>query len=190
MVRMAQAIQAIRGEERTGGVRTGRMSSLFLSQPEEARPQNPIEDTTIHNMGLSSAILSALGDESSRRILTSAIARGKTVEEISAEQNLPLSTCYRRVRNLLGEGLMIRERTVVTPTGKRYAVYRSSFSKAAIKFNNGEVAVEVTPNMDVIDKLRRRWLSANYPMQNQDDRLYGETNACPNIIEQSSGPFE
>ena len=41
------------------------------------------------------------------------------MEEISAEQNLPLSACYRRTRQFLDEGLMILERIVVTQTGKK-----------------------------------------------------------------------
>jgi len=187
---MAQEIQAISRRERIGGLRAKGMSPLLMSKVEGGESHKVTEEPAVSSLGLSSAILSALGDESSRRILTSAIARGKTVEEISAEQNLPLSTCYRRMRNLLGEGLIILERTVVTPAGKRYAVYRTSFSKAAIRFNGGEIALEVTPNMDIIDKLRRRWLSENYPLQNQDDREHRQASAGPDPIGRSSGPFE
>lgn len=190
MGRMAQEIQAITGREGVGGVRVERVSPLFMSKLEEDGPRNVAEGAASYDLGLSSAILSALGDESSRRILGSAIASGKTVEEISAEQNLPLSTCYRRMRALLGAGLMILERTVVTPTGKRYAIYRTSFSKTAIRFNGEEIAVEVTPNFEIIDKLRRRWLSANYASQNQDDRQYRELRASPDKVNQSTNPFE
>jgi len=188
-VRMAQAIQAIGDRERIGGVRAGRMGASLKPNLQEEKLHDGIEDAVAHGFGFSGAILSALGDESSRKILTSAIARGKTVEEISAEQNLPLSTCYRRMRNLLSGGLMILERTVVTPAGKRYAVYRTTFSRAAIGFNGGEIAVEVTPNMDIIEKLRRKWLSENYPLQNQDDRHYKGPSAPSGIIGQSSSPF-
>jgi hypothetical protein len=129
----------------------------------------------------SNTILSALGDDSSRRILTSAIATGKTVEDISAEQNLPLSTCYRRVRHFVDEGLMVLERLVVTPAGKRFAIYRTSFSDVTIRFYPGEIAVETTPNLEVIDKLRTRWLSANYPPQNQDAVFGEKTEACHKV---------
>jgi len=186
---MAQAIQAINGEEAFGGARVGRMSPSLKSSMRDDTPRALTEEATVRGPALSGAILGALGDESSRRILTSAIASGKTVEEISAEQNLPLSTCYRRMRNLQKGGLMILERTVVTQAGKRYAVYRTSFSRAAISFNGGEIAVELTPNMDVIDKLRRKWLSENYPLQNQDDRLYKRASACSGLIGQSGSPF-
>lgn len=190
MARMAQSIQAIGGEERFGNERASRMSPLLKRGLEESTPRHVAEGpAAVQNLGLSGAILSALGDESSRKILTSAITSGKTVEEISAEENLPLSTCYRRMRSLLSGGLMILERTVVTPAGKRYGVYRTSFSRAAISFNDGEVGVEVTPNMDIIDKLRRKWLSDNYPLQNQDDRLYNGASGRYDSIGQSGSPF-
>jgi hypothetical protein len=189
MFGMAQEIQTVSGREGIGGVRAERMSSFLFSKQEEDRSRNTADEAAVYSLRSSSAILCALGDESSRRILTSAIARGKTVEEISAEQNLPLSTCYRRTRVLLAEGLMILERSVVTPAGKRYAVYRTSFSEATISFNNGEIAVEVTPNLDILDKLRRRWLSANYPTLSEDERQSIRASASTNHIEQSSFPF-
>ena len=189
MFRMAQEIQTVSGRERIGAVRAERMSPSLFSKQEKDRSRNAADEAVVYSLRSSSAILSALGDESSRKILTSAIARGKTVEEISAEQNLPLSTCYRRTRALLAEGLMILERSVVTPAGKRYAVYRTSFSQTAISFVNGEIAVEVTPNLDILDKLRRRWLSVNYPTLNGDERQSGRASRSSNLVEQSSCPF-
>ncbi len=143
-----------------------------------------------HDSELSRALLIALGDEPSRRILYSAIAVGKTVDEISAEQGLPLSTCYRKVRCLLDDGLMLLERMVITQTGKRFAVYRTSICEAKVSFNSGEVEIQVTPNPDVLEKLRRRWLSTEFQLRPQEDRgsanpAYGRTDAA-----QSSGPFE
>jgi hypothetical protein len=186
---MAQEIQSVSGREGMGEVGAERMSALLFSKQDEDRSRNTADEAPVYTLRSSSAILSALGDESSRRILTSAIARGKTIEEISEEQNLPLSTCYRRTRTLLEEGLMILERSVVTPAGKRYAVYRTSFSETAISFINGEIAVEVTPNLDILDKLRRRWLSANYPTLNGDERPSCMASASSKLVEQSSCPF-
>jgi len=152
------------------------MGSRFPSKL--AKSHDHLEGPTINAPQSSNSILSALGDESSRRILTSAIACGKTVEEISAEQNLPLSTCYRRVRHFVDDGLMILERLVVTPAGKRFAIYRTSFSDVTIRFYPGETAVETTPNMEVLDKLRTRWLATNFPSQNQDAGFSEEGEAC------------
>jgi len=44
-----------------------------------------------------SFVLEALADRVSRRIMTSATESPKTIEEISEQQSIPLSTCYRRM---------------------------------------------------------------------------------------------
>jgi len=179
--------------ERTAGItrrRLGTTSPLLVSKQEAEVRRRAVQGNVNGTGDPSRAILNAFGDDFSRRILTSATATGRTVEEISAEQNLPLSTCYRRVASLLGAGLMILERLVVTPTGKRYAVYRTSFSDATIRFDGREIAVEVTPNMDIIDKLRRRWLSANYPSQNQSSQTLGQSGPRTHLMGTPTGQFQ
>jgi len=184
---MEQEIEHVNRRE-VPGQWPGRTSSLLWSRVEDERAHGQTEGTLVHDLDLSNALLSALGDESSRRILNSAVTSGKTVEDISEEQSLPLSTCYRRIRQFVDEGLMLLERMVVTSSGKRYALYRTSFSKATIGFNDGVVAVGITPNADVLEKLRTRWLSANYPTQNQDDRRSSKAKAQPREMEIPS-PF-
>jgi predicted methyltransferase len=165
---MAQVVTHDDGTKSGGGASVGRLHSQSPSKLGVDRSQKRVEDASICGLQSSKSILSALGDESSRRILASAIASGRSVKEISAEQNLPLSTCHRRIRHFVDEGLMILERLVITQTGKRFAIYRTSFSDVAIRFYCGEVAVEITPNLEVLDKLRTRWISTNYPSLNQD----------------------
>jgi hypothetical protein len=120
-------------------------------------------------------ILSALGDEFSRRILASAIAVGKTVQEISTEQSISLSTCYDKVGQLVDDGMMILERRVVTMTGKRYGVYRTSFSVATIKFSYGEIEVETKPNAAVLGKLQSRPLSSSLGPEQEKRRTSAVT---------------
>jgi len=190
MVRMAQEIQRVDDIKHVAAGWGGRMHSTFLSKLDEAKSQIHADDSAAQNLGTSNAILSALGDEFSRRILLSAIASGKTVEEVSAEQNLPLSTCYRRIRQFVDEGLMILERIVVSTTGKKYAIYRTSFSEAVVRFNGGEVSIDIIPNADVLDKLHSRWLSTNYSQTSQDDGLRKRAGECRNPAQQLSNPFE
>jgi hypothetical protein len=120
----------------------------------------------------SSSILGALGDEFSRRILASAIATGRTVGEISTEQDISLSICYDKVNHLVDDGMMILERWVVTPTGKRYGVYRTSFSDVTIKFSSGEIEVETKPNAAVLGKLHDAWLSSLGPEHEKDEPIH------------------
>lgn len=183
---MAQEIEHMRRQEATAPW-PGQFSSHPSELSEQAFRRN--DDSGLHSIALSGALLDALGDEPSRRILYSAIATGKTIEGISAEQALPLSTCYRRVRHFVEDGLMLLERTVVTRAGKRYGLYRTSFSKATICFDGGEISVEVTPNPDMVDKLRRRWLSAMSPAPAPKEKLPRRgTELHPDSL--ASSPFE
>jgi len=134
------------------------------------KPAADMESVTRDVSSTSSLILRALGDEFSRRILASAIAAGKTVQEISNEQSISLSTCYDKVGQLVDDGLMILETRVVTMTGKRYGVYRTSFSDATVKFSSGEIEVETKPNAAVLGKLHNTWLSYSPGPDNEKRR--------------------
>ncbi len=167
---MAQETQHANSTKHFGGVWSARKSTHFSPKQEDDEGSHTrLEQSTVHPIRHFNPVLGALGDEFSRKILLSSISSGKTVEEISADQNLPLSTCYRRVRQFVDDGLMVLERIVITQTGKRYAVYRTAFSGVTIKLDSGEVSIDTTPNADVRDKLLTKWLTTNYPAQNQDD---------------------
>jgi hypothetical protein len=105
---------------------------------------------------IASFAVNALSDESSRRILVSTVSKGKTAREVSLEQAIPLSTCYRRAHELVDQGLLVVERVVITGDGKRYAVFRSAFRRLDIATDFGELSVSVELNDDVADKFRRK----------------------------------
>jgi len=71
-----------------------------------------------------------------------------------------LSTCYDKIGQLVDGGMMVLERRVVTRTGKRFGVYRTTFSDATIKFRSGEIEVETKPNAAILGNLHDAWLSS------------------------------
>ncbi|MBI3840696.1 MAG: hypothetical protein HY297_01870 [Thaumarchaeota archaeon] len=77
---------------------------------------------------------------------------------MSRENDIPLSTCYRRVHELLASQILVVERIIVTSDGKKYEMLRSAYRAVAVSFENGVIKVDVTVNEDVADKLRRMWL--------------------------------
>lgn len=84
------------------------------------------------------------------------------MEDICSEQAIPLSMGYKRAKKLVDQGMMIIERRVVTDEGKRYAIYRTSFSLVSVRMKNGVVSAEVTVNPDLATNLKehplaRRW---------------------------------
>jgi cobalamin biosynthesis Co2+ chelatase CbiK len=105
------------------------------------------------------ALTQALSDEYSMKIILSTIPKEKSVEDLSKENDIPLSTCYRRVHEMLDGGLLIVQRIVVTPDGKKYELLRSAFNGFSIKFEGGGMIVEAKVNEDIADKLHRMWVS-------------------------------
>jgi DNA-binding Lrp family transcriptional regulator len=104
-------------------------------------------------------MIQALSDGYSRRILLSAIPKAKSVEDLSKENDIPLSTCYRRVNEMTQQGIMIVEKITITPDGKKYEMVRSAFKSVKISFDQGELAIDAIPNEDIADKLNRMWIS-------------------------------
>ena len=47
------------------------------------------------------ALLQSMADEFARKILLSTMLRAKTIQEIAEEDRIPISTCYRRVHELV-----------------------------------------------------------------------------------------
>jgi predicted transcriptional regulator len=115
----------------------------------------PALGKTVTDPIMAGAILQAMSDDVSRKILSSTIAKGKAVEEISAESNIPASTTYRRVQELSELGLMVVERIVISQSGKRYSIFRSAFRGVLAELASGELHVEVTLNEDVADRFYR-----------------------------------
>jgi len=117
---------------------------------------SPVEIT---DPATAQALVQAMGDEYSRRILLSAIPAAKSVEDLSKENDIPLSTCYRRVHELLDARVLLIDRIIVTKDGKRYELVRSAYRTVQVDLENGAMKVDALINEDVADKLRRLWLS-------------------------------
>ena len=105
------------------------------------------------------ALVASLADEYSRKILLSTIPAAKSVEDISRENDIPLSTCYRRVHELLDAQIVVIDRMIVTSEGKKYELLRSAYRLVTVSFENGIMKVDVVINEDVAEKLRRMWLT-------------------------------
>jgi len=106
-------------------------------------------------MGL--ALLKAISDAPCNMIMRSAISKGKSVEEICSETGVPISTAYRKIRELTESGLIFIEHIIVTDVGKKRIIYRAAYSRVAVQCDPGNFVVESTPNAEVPDILYRLW---------------------------------
>ncbi len=105
------------------------------------------------------ALIRALADEYSRKILLGTIDRARSVEELSASEQIPISTSYRRVNEMRDIGLLTVEKTIITDDGKKFELYRSSFRSIKLQLNQGEIVLDVELNEDVATRLSRLWSS-------------------------------
>ncbi|HVB11959.1 MAG TPA: winged helix-turn-helix domain-containing protein [Nitrososphaerales archaeon] len=104
-------------------------------------------------------VVKALSDKYSRKIVLSIIPRSLSVEEIGKQQNIPISTCYRRIHELQSCGIVRIEKTVIEKDGKKYVCYRASFKDALISLESGELRVSIIPNMYSSDREYEMWSS-------------------------------
>lgn len=105
------------------------------------------------------ALVQGLADEYSRKIILSAIPKAKSVEDMSRENDIPLSTAYRRIHELLDAQMLVVEKIIITPDGKKYELLRSAYKAINVTFDGGVMKVDAAINEDVADKLKRLWLS-------------------------------
>ncbi len=101
------------------------------------------------------ALLRALADEQTARILQATALRPRSVMDLTREEGLPSSSTYRHVHQLETDRLLVVARTVVTPDGKSYQMYRATFRQVDVKFTAGEVLMTAEPNLSAVQKAFR-----------------------------------
>lgn len=103
------------------------------------------------------AVAAALADTYARKVLAACVRSPRAVKDISQQTGLPLPTAYRHVNRLVEAGLLVVERSALTPDGKRYELYRSRIRSARIELDaNGERATW-EPNEPVEERLASLW---------------------------------
>lgn len=108
-------------------------------------------------------ILNTIADEYSRNIILSIITKPKSIEEIAKDEQIPISTCYRRVRDLETHGIIRLRETVITEEGKKIMRYGSSLKSATISIEPGEVTIDIVSDVPGEDMLRWMWFAMKRP---------------------------
>jgi predicted transcriptional regulator len=111
----------------------------------------------ITSQPLKDALIRALADDYSRKILLKTLDRALSVEELSKSEGIPISTAYRRVNELKEIGLLTVERTILTDDGRKYELYRSAFRRVHMDLVKDEIEIDVEFNEDITSRLSRLW---------------------------------
>jgi len=104
-------------------------------------------------------ILAAIADEYSRKILMSTRDEAVSALELSKNYEIPITTVYRRIDELVQGGLLSAVRSGKTVDGKWYDLYRSLLNRIDVSFKEGNMQIEVEINDHVADKFTRIWSS-------------------------------
>ncbi|MHA1940386.1 MAG: helix-turn-helix domain-containing protein [Candidatus Hodarchaeales archaeon] len=98
------------------------------------------------------ALLKALADDNCNNILALTAHKPLSATDIEKRTNTPISSVYRRISQLEEHGLVGIDRTIITPEGKSYNLYRAVFSQVTIQFRDGTFLVDVMPNERILEK--------------------------------------
>lgn len=109
----------------------------------EDAPKTDLKDLINETLG-------PLADDYSIRILSATGEEGKTVRELSRELDVPIATCYRRVKELVSASLLRNEEKRLTKEGKRANVLRANVSSIEIsfKFEDQKLMIAIESNED------------------------------------------
>lgn len=84
---------------------------------------------------------------------------GKSVIDITREQQIPVTSAYRKVKELKEFGLLKVERIVITEDGKKYEVLRSAVRATSVQFDKASLDVDVTANLEADEKMVKRFFT-------------------------------
>lgn len=101
-------------------------------------------------------ILSVLGDEYSRKILSILSKNEMNAQEISENLGIPSSTTYRKIKNLENMKLVKRTKVIRTLEGLDESYYKSLISGIEIKFKDGEISCKIE-RFTMDQKIQRLW---------------------------------
>jgi predicted transcriptional regulator len=103
---------------------------------------------------LKERVIATLADLESRKIITAVHGESKTIGTIEGELGLPQSTLYRKISELRQCGLLMVDRFIIKPDGKREAVYARSFDEVRLRSEKQEFKLEIIQSAKSLEK---RW---------------------------------
>jgi len=101
-------------------------------------------------------VLELFGDPYVRTIVRAASRQPMSVKELSKECDSALSTVYRRVDDLVDEGILV-ERTQIEPDGSHHSVYDTSMEAMTLRVVGGRFNLDLEPSRDPAERFTTMW---------------------------------
>ena len=93
-----------------------------------------------------SILLKELFDGFSYKIVMSIIEDSKTAFEICKENDLPISSTYKKIKKLKDLGLLFIDRIVINEKGKKVVFYKSKIQSVELILNKKQVLLQFKKN--------------------------------------------
>ncbi len=77
-------------------------------------------------------ILNGIGDPEKRKILKAVLDTPKTIMEIKKECNISFSSCYRKINQMVKDGLLVEKGFVFGSDSKKSKKYRTTVDEVTI----------------------------------------------------------
>ncbi|MGM0592627.1 MAG: ArsR/SmtB family transcription factor [Halobacteriota archaeon] len=100
--------------------------------------------------------LAALGNEYNPAILQAA-SDPRSAQEFSDLLDIPIATCYRRIEELTGAGLLSLHDRVLSDEHRRTNVYRREVDEIVVHFDDNDYSISMTDRPEVKNKLDDVW---------------------------------
>jgi hypothetical protein len=113
----------------------------------------------IRSQRVKKAVLTALADEEMVKILDSTSDQAKSVRDIIVEKNIPYTNAYRKTKWLLAERMLVIDKIIITPEGKKFSLFRSVLSSINVKYGKNEIIIEAEQNINPKIKTMDRFFS-------------------------------
>lgn len=106
-----------------------------------------IEDSHINRI-----ILEAIGDDDKKNILNAVLDKPRIISEILEICKIPQTSGYRKVNNLIQNGLLIMNGHELTDDGRTINKYQPVFDNIQIHVEKNKVVVQVQLTKEYLDK--------------------------------------
>ena len=116
-----------------------------LDTPKQAKPWIVIE-----NEELAEQILDSFGDREKRKILKAALGKPDVTLNILERTDIPQSSGYRLIGELIENGFLTESGFATTHDGKKVSMYVSLFDNVRIEVLQGKTSVKVQLRGDVL----------------------------------------
>ena len=104
-----------------------------------------------------SLLLKELFDGFSYKIVMSTIEDSKTVFEICKENDLPISSTYKKIRKLKNLGLLFIDRIVINEKGKKVVFYKSKIQSVELMLNKKQIVLQLKKNEKNLPRSLSQW---------------------------------